>query len=45
MTKRLIGVFIGISLILVFCSLVYAESENYCQDKDKVAKNAVQSER
>ena len=34
MTKRLIGVFIGLSLILVFCSLVYAESENYCHDKE-----------
>jgi len=31
MTKRLI--FIGLSLILVFCSLVYAESENYCHDE------------
>jgi hypothetical protein len=25
--------FIGLSLILVFCSLVYAESENYCHDE------------
>ena len=31
MTKR---VFIGLSLILVFCSFVYAESENYCHDKE-----------
>jgi hypothetical protein len=30
MTKRL---FIGLLLILVFCSLVYSESENYCQDE------------
>ena len=30
MIKR---VFIGLSLILVFCGLVYAESENYCHDK------------
>ena len=30
MTKRL---FIGLSLILVFCSFVYAESENYCNDE------------
>ncbi len=34
MTKRLIRVFIGLSLILVFCSLVYAESENYCHDQE-----------
>jgi hypothetical protein len=33
MTKRLIRVSIGLSLILVFCSLVYAESENYCHDE------------
>ncbi len=32
MTKRLI--FIGLSLILVFCSFIYAESENYCHDKE-----------
>ncbi len=31
MTKRL---FIGLSLILVLCSSVYAESENYCHDKE-----------
>ncbi len=31
MTKR---AFIGLSLILVFCSLVYAESENYCHDQE-----------
>jgi hypothetical protein len=31
MTKR---IFIGLSLILVFCGLVYAESENYCHDKE-----------
>ncbi len=31
MTKKLI--FVGLSLILVFCSLVYAESENYCHDQ------------
>jgi hypothetical protein len=30
MTKR---IFIGLSLILVFCGLVYAESENYCHDE------------
>ena len=30
MTKR---VFIGLSLILIFCSSVYAESENYCHDE------------
>jgi hypothetical protein len=34
MTKRLIRVFIGLSLILVFCSLVYAETENYCHDQE-----------
>ncbi len=33
MTKRLTRVFIGLSLILVFCSLVSAESENYCHDE------------
>ena len=33
MTKTLIRVFIGLSMILVFCSLVYAESENYCHDE------------
>jgi hypothetical protein len=26
--------FIGLSLILVFCGLVYPESENYCHDKE-----------
>jgi hypothetical protein len=31
MTKKLI--FIGLSLILVFCSSVYAESANYCHDE------------
>ena len=31
MTK---GIFIGLLLILVFCSFVYAESENYCRDKE-----------
>ncbi len=31
MTKR---AFIGLSLILVFCSFIYAESENYCHDKE-----------
>jgi hypothetical protein len=31
MTKKLI--FVGLSLILVFCSLVSAESENYCHDE------------
>jgi hypothetical protein len=31
MTKRLI--FIGLSLILVFCRSVFAESENYCHDE------------
>jgi hypothetical protein len=30
MTKR---IFLGLSLILVCCSLVYAESENYCHDE------------
>ena len=34
MTKRLIAVFMGVALILVFCSLVYAESDNYCHDKE-----------
>jgi hypothetical protein len=34
MTKRLKRVFIGLSLILVFCGLVYAEGENYCRDKE-----------
>jgi hypothetical protein len=34
MTKRLIAVFMGVALILVLCGLVYAESENYCHDKD-----------
>jgi hypothetical protein len=32
MTKSLL--FMGLSLIFVFCSLVYAESENYCNDKE-----------
>jgi len=34
MTKRLTRVFIGLSLILVFCSFIYAESENYCHDQE-----------
>ncbi len=34
MTKTLIMVFIGLSLILVYCGLVSAESENYCHDKE-----------
>ncbi len=33
MTKRLIAVFMEVALILVFCSLVSAESENYCHDE------------
>ena len=33
MTKRIMRVFIGLSLILVCCSLGYAESENYCHDE------------
>jgi hypothetical protein len=33
MTKRLTGVFIGLSLILIFCGLAYAEGENYCHDQ------------
>lgn len=32
-TKTLIKVLIGLSLILVFSSLVYAESQNYCHDE------------
>ncbi len=32
MTKRLI--FIGLSLIFIFCNLVYAGGENYCHDKE-----------
>jgi hypothetical protein len=35
MTKR---AFIGLSLIFVFSSLVYAESENYCHDKESWKK-------
>ena len=31
MTQRL---FINLSLILVFCGFVYAQSENYCHDKE-----------
>jgi hypothetical protein len=31
MTKRL---FIGLSLILILCNSAYAESENYCHDKE-----------
>ncbi len=31
MTKR---IFIGLSLILVFCSFIYAESDNYCLDQE-----------
>ncbi len=34
MTKRLTRVFIGLSLILLFCSFIYAESENYCHDQE-----------
>jgi hypothetical protein len=34
MTKRIISVFIGLSLIFVFCNLVSGEGENYCQDKE-----------
>ena len=30
--------FIGLSLILVLCSLTYAESENYCHDEKSWAK-------
>ena len=30
MTKMLL---IGLSLFLVFCSFIYAESENYCHDE------------
>ncbi len=33
MTKRVISIFLGLSLILVLCNLVYAETENYCNDK------------
>jgi hypothetical protein len=33
MTKRIIRIFLGLSLILVFYSFVYAESENYCHDE------------
>ena len=32
MTKRTMIIFLGLSLILVLCNLVYAESENYCND-------------
>ena len=35
MTKRLL---IGLTLILVFCSFVYAESENYCHDEKSWAE-------
>ncbi len=31
MTKKLI--FVGLSMILVYCGLVSAESENYCHDE------------
>ena len=30
---QMIRLFIGLSLILVCCGLVYAESENYCHDE------------
>jgi hypothetical protein len=33
MTKRITLIFVVLSLILVFCSLVYAESDNYCYDE------------
>jgi hypothetical protein len=33
MTKRTMTIFLGLSLILVLCNLVYAESENYCHDE------------
>ena len=34
MTKRLTRLFVGLSLIFIFCNLVYAEGENYCKDKE-----------
>jgi len=33
MTKPLIRVFIGLSLVLVTVSFIYAQSENYCHDQ------------
>ena len=35
MTQRL---FIGLSLILVFCGFVYAQSENYCHNEKSWAE-------
>ena len=32
------GIFVGLSLILIFCSFVHAESENYCHDKKSWAE-------
>ena len=33
MGNMLTRLFVGLSLAFVFCSLVYAESENYCHDE------------
>lgn len=33
MNKTLIRVFIGLSLVLIAFSFIYAESENYCHDQ------------